>query len=515
MSYEDEDYMEDYNIDEYDQSEPLNMNTGNINTGYNFLLKGEIEKERDKKIEEFIQFSSLSKEEAELILINYNWNIDILNNDWFDKMELIKMNSGLTQTPESIKKISIFFKKNKIEPNTCLICYTKIEEGNEISLNCNHKFCQDCFTQYLKEKLNDQLTLLSTTCPLLGCNYIVTSNIFSKCFKDDSNSLRIYNKCIIRNFTDSNSDIKLCPNPKCDIIIELPGHGMVEIKCQCGYFFCFNCLRESHRPCDCEMVEIWEEKSKDEGENAKWLIVNTKQCPSCHKFIEKNQGCNHMTCRKNAGGCGYEFCWICLGEWKTHGGSYYKCEKYNPTDFEKQKEKMKGEVKLEIERYANYFESYSEESKNLKLAHKLLDTIENYKLNLEKNKNQPYLELLFLNEALDVVIDCHRILKSTYIYGYFMKANTNKLYIHHQEMLRKEADLLHELLELDELPKILEIDQIDDFNKEFSKYKGKVRSLMSAISKFREILLTDIENNPDYIDYDLLKKSQTKKNIKV
>ena len=92
-----------------------------------------------------------------------------------------------------------------------------------------------------------------------------------------------------------------------------------------------------------------------------------------------------------------------------------------------------------------------------------------------------------------------------------MKANTNKLYIHHQEMLRKEADLLHELLELDELPKILEIDQIDDFNKEFSKYKGKVRSLMSAISKFRENLLTDIENNPDYIDYDLLKKSQIKK----
>ena len=509
MSYEDEDYM-DYNIDDDDQSEPLNMNTGNINTGYNFLLKGEIEKERDKKIEEFIQFSSLSKEEAELILINYNWNIDILNNDWFDKMEKIKMNSGLAQTPESLKKINTFFMKNKIEPNTCLICYTEIEKGNEISLNCNHKFCQECFTQYLKEKLNDQLTLLSTTCPLLGCNYIVTSNIFSECLKNDSNSLKIYNKCLIRNFTDSNSDIKLCPNPKCDIIIELPGHGMVEIKCQCGYFFCFNCLRESHRPCDCEMVEIWEAKSKDEGENAKWLVVNTKQCPSCHKFIEKNQGCNHMTCRKNAGGCGYEFCWICLGEWKTHGGSYYKCEKYNPTEFEKQKEKMRGEVKLEIERYANYFESYNEESKNLKLAHKLIDKIENYKKILA-NKNQPYLELLFLNEALDIVIDCHRILKNTYIYGYFMKANTNKLYIHHQEMLRKEADLLHELLELDELPRIIDIEQIDEFNKEFSLYKGKVRSFMSAISKFRENLLIDIENNPDYIDFDLLKKSQIKK----
>ena len=513
MSIEEEDeYMDDYNVDDYDQSEPLNLDTGNINSGYNFLLIDEIEKERDKKIEEFIQFSSLSKEEAELILINYNWNIDLLNNDWFDKMEKIKMNSGLAQTPESEQKIKKYFMKNKIESNDCcLICYTEIEEGDDISLKCNHRFCKDCFTDYLKEKLKDQLTVLSTPCPLLGCNFIVTSNIFNKCFQNDKNSLRIYTKCLIRNFMDSNSDIKLCPNPKCDTIVELPGHGMVEIKCQCGYIFCFKCLRESHRPCDCDMIEMWEEKVKDEGENTKWLIANTKQCPSCHKYIEKNQGCNHMTCQKIAGGCGYEFCWICLGDWKTHGGSFYKCEKYNPTDFEKQKEKLKGDIKLDIERYANYYESYNEESKNLKLAHRLDDRIDAYKKVLAKEKNQPYSEVSFLNEALDVVIDCHRILKSTYIFGYYMKTNVNSLYTHHQEVLRKVADSLHELLELNELPRIMDIGEIDEFNKEYILYKGKISSLMGAISKFRENLLRDIENHPDYINYDLLKRSNAKK----
>ena len=38
---------------------------------YNFLEMGEIEKKREKIIEEFIQLSSLPKEEAELILIRF------------------------------------------------------------------------------------------------------------------------------------------------------------------------------------------------------------------------------------------------------------------------------------------------------------------------------------------------------------------------------------------------------------------------------------------------------------
>jgi|JI10StandDraft_1071094.scaffolds.fasta_scaffold2373639_1 hypothetical protein len=33
-----------------------------------------------------------------------------------------------------------------------------------------------------------------------------------------------------------------------------------------------------------------------------------------------------MTCRKDAGGCDYQFCWLCRGPWAEHGsatGGYY------------------------------------------------------------------------------------------------------------------------------------------------------------------------------------------------
>ena len=512
MSYEDEDdYMNYGDEDYYDGSEPIDIeNDNHILGNYEFLMKDEIERERNKKIDEFKEYSSMSHCESELILINYNWNIDILMNDWFDKTQNIKESSGICQTKESQKKIKEFFKKNKIDQNCCLVCYTDIDEGDEISLGCKHKFCSYCFKSYLKQKVTDQLTLLSTHCPLSGCNYIVTSEIFEKCLKDDKDSLNIYNKCLIRNFTESNSDIKLCPNPKCDVIVKLPGHGMVEIRCQCGRPFCFKCLRESHRPCDCEMIQMWEEKSKSEGENTKWLLVNTKQCPKCHKYIEKNQGCNHMTCRKEAGGCSYEFCWICLGEWAPHGSSWYKCVKYNPTEVDKQKEKMRMETKYELERYANYYDSYSQEENAYKYALKLMDKIAGYKKSLEEDKNQPHLELGFLDEAVQTVIDCHRILKNTYIFGFYMKTkNENKsassLYIHHQEMLRVEADKLHELLEMQYLPKILNLNLFDEFNKAFIEYKNKILTIMSATTKFKENILIDIENHPDYIDYTMFK----------
>ena len=134
---------------------------------------------------------------------------------------------------------------------------------------------------------------------------------------------------------------------------------------------------------------------------------------------------------------------------------------------------------------------------------------------MEKQKEQPHLELKFLDDAIQSVIDCHRILKNTYIFGYYMKEDKNtQLYNYHQEMLRREADLLHELLEMQELPTILGIVNLEQFNKEFANYKGRVLSLMSATSRFIENILVDIENHPDNINYNLLKNNNDNANSK-
>jgi len=39
--------------------------------------------------------------------------------------------------------------------------------------------------------------------------------------------------------------------------------------------------------------------------------VKVKKCPKCSEYIEKNGGCDHMTCR-----CKYEFWWSTLAPYR-------------------------------------------------------------------------------------------------------------------------------------------------------------------------------------------------------
>lgn len=42
------------------------------------------------------------------------------------------------------------------------------------------------------------------------------------------------------------------------------------------------------------------------SQTSNWIAANTKVCPKCKSTIEKNGGCNHMTC--NNSGCRVSVC---------------------------------------------------------------------------------------------------------------------------------------------------------------------------------------------------------------
>ena len=62
-----------------------------------------------------------------------------------------------------------------------------------------------------------------------------------------------------------------------------------------------------------------------------------------------------------------------------------------------------------------------------------------------------WVEVQFLKDVVEQVILCRRLLKYTYVLGYFLPEKTaeKELFEYHQEMLEKNTERLHELTEMD------------------------------------------------------------------
>lgn len=201
------------------------------------------------------------------------------------------------------------------------------------------------------------------------------------------------------------------------------GAGPV-VSCDCGTRFCLKCAEEPHAPTHCALLQQWKEKCKNESETANWILANTKACPKCSSRIEKNQGCNHMTCQS----CKYEFCWICMGDWVEHGantGGYYKCNKFddsNNSNFAGQSDADKA--KRELDRYLHYYKRYHAHAEAQKFATRQLADTEAKMVLLQEasDNNTTWIDVQFLKTATEQLIECRRVLKYTYTYAYYMHA---------------------------------------------------------------------------------------------
>ncbi|RHY35497.1 hypothetical protein DYB32_000016 [Aphanomyces invadans] len=188
-----------------------------------------------------------------------------------------------------------------------------------------------------------------------------------------------FQEYLLRSFVDINKTVKWCPAPGCDKAIASSG-GLSTVSCG----------DEAHMPVSCEQLATWLEKCRNESETANWILANTKKCPKCAIRIEKNQGCNHMTCRS----CKYEFCW------------------------------------------AGKFAARKREETDRRMAE------------FEAEANGSYMDVGFLNAAIDTMISCRRVLKFSYVYAYYLPQGKEKdLFEHLQEDLEKNTEHLTGLAE--------------------------------------------------------------------
>ena len=491
-------YNDDYYM--YDENDLGNTIVSN---DIDFLEESEIIKERENAIQEAIEKLFLERDNAILAMIYLEWQLNKLES-WYDNLENNKYKSGIELSEETKKKLQ----KEGIESNgdNCLICF---EEKNDkfFSLSCGHQFCSECWTEYLKEKIKAPLSALQAKCPQNGCTCIVFEKIYGK-YLTDKKSLEKLDKAIYKNFINRNNDIKQCPNENCHFYVKSSIHSFSqEINCPCGNSYCFQCLKEAHRPCTCELIDKFIALNRNtslDDYDKRWIQANTKECPHCHQKIQKSQGCNYMLCDTRAGGCGKAFCYVCETDWDKHSKDHFNCNKYTEAvrRREEQAKKIQSDLDYEIkkfERYDFYYPRYANNKSSVEICNTTFRDNLNEKIQLLNFLQElPAIETKFLLDALETIIKAKRTLKNTYIFGYYMKDNTNKkLFDHSQGILEYNTENLHKALIDSSLDFYIQTTK-EDFILNFPKFKEGINQKVTIIEKYRTSLLEEIENK--YID---------------
>jgi ariadne-1 len=275
----------------------------------------DIQKQQDDLVDEINKVLSLSKEDAAILLRHFRWKKDRLLDEYTDggKWDQIVEAAGLSVhggQPPQIQTRDGF---------CCEICLDDDKGLEFFALQCNHKYCVPCYRQYLTQKIREEGEV-RIQCPSDGCRLIIDARSLNLLVPADLEAR--YRALLTRTYVQDKESLKWCPAADCENVVECTGIRKKDLErvvptvvCICSHRFCFGCILNDHQPAPCELVKKWKKKCADDSETANWISANTKECPRCNSTIEKNGGCNHMTCRK----CKHEFCWICMGLWSEHG----------------------------------------------------------------------------------------------------------------------------------------------------------------------------------------------------
>lgn len=407
-----------------------------------------------------------------------------MNDRWFGDHEETRREVGLVGS-----------NPNEQHATTCGICFETMEETELLGVACGHKYCRACWKGFLHASIEEGPKCLTMRCPEPGCSAYVPKSFVQQEVRGAH--LRHYKSFWNRSMVEESPTLKWCPGPNCEraVCCSATSTETLDIMCDCGHSFCWGCLEEAHRPVLCKTVHKWLVKNSAESENLTWILANSKPCPKCKRPIEKNQGCMHMTC---SAPCRHEFCWLCLEPWRKHSeqtGGFYQCNRYVKAKeqglYEEQELKRKS-AKGSLERYMHYFERWDAHDKARRRAKKDLAEINSTLESLSSSFASTTNQLKFYTEAYLQIIECRRILKWTYAYGYFhFMDSTNSTHQDFLEFLQGEAEMslekLHHVAETN-------VEHLVENPAEFDHFRSKLTGLTCVARDYFDKLVTELEH---------------------
>eukprot|EP01130_Rhizamoeba_saxonica_P010687 TRINITY_DN4406_c0_g2_i1.p1 TRINITY_DN4406_c0_g2~~TRINITY_DN4406_c0_g2_i1.p1 ORF type:complete len:448 (-),score=63.81 TRINITY_DN4406_c0_g2_i1:260-1435(-) len=286
--------------------------------GFRSVTIEEILGETEADINTICTTLGLSTSNAKIALTHYNWNLDETISEYYIKSREVFFYDLEIEEEKSYADI-VVLNEYTID---CPSCF-ELVDSNFIGLTCQHYYCRTCFEKYLNIAISDGIT--NIRCPSLNCKQIVDNVVIASIVP--RNSYAKYLRFIAQKAVDTNNSLIWCRNEKCEAVISRDNFSLDMVMCNCGSIICFRCGEKGHWPVSCEIYSWFEKRDgmkmvnvkDDEIKSVQWLLDFTMPCPSCSFSIQKDGGCNHMSCKS----CKYEFCWVCRSPWDS---SCYVCK---------------------------------------------------------------------------------------------------------------------------------------------------------------------------------------------
>ncbi|RZC92884.1 hypothetical protein C5167_007906 [Papaver somniferum] len=349
---------------------------------YTVLTEQDIAKRQDEDIARIFTGLSIARASATILLRHYNWEVNKALDSWFADEEKVRKEIGLLEN----KLVPIQYPESIIK---CRICFDEFPRDGMCATACGYLVCKLCWTKYVNIKIDDGPGCLMLRCPEQSSDVAVDQDMINELVFDKRKEK--YSGYLLRSYVEDQTNIKWFPGPGCEYAVDFVA------------------------------VAKWAMQNIDESENVTWILANSKSCPKCKKPIEKNHGCMHMTCH-----CRLEFCWLCLGDWLTHDQDtgYGACNIYEKARAEgayNEEEKIKKMAKDHLDRYMFFYERFVENKKSRIEANKSLqETISEDLVKLCVRYGSSPIELQVITDAWLQIIECRRVLKWSYVYGYYL-----------------------------------------------------------------------------------------------
>jgi hypothetical protein len=243
---------------------------------------------------------------------------------------------------------------------TCNICCNDGEQVyipayERVTPACaqDRTICAECLKRHIKQALASQdYDNVHCICTATRCRARLDARLIQK--YADKETFDAYNEVVSRRLVEKDPEFCWCSNERCgsgQFHVDLCKPAL--IRCHaCRFVTCFTHRCAWHRGRTCEEYDRDAGRSEEEvallplmklspTHHCAWhrgrtceeydrdarrrkeevamlqLLKNWpekfKQCPRCQNGVEKNEGCDHMTCR-----CKHQFCWLCLA---PYGGA--------------------------------------------------------------------------------------------------------------------------------------------------------------------------------------------------